>query len=154
MHIYTTKIRKTSYEVTDFLRRNEKLAGLMPTAMRMASLQSDCAACLPTMFASCDVLSYEANQLTLATPSSAFAAKLKQQLPKLQLALHKKGWQIDGIKLKVQVTRSLPPVVHTRQLVLPQSAISAFDQLGDSLTPNSQNATLIAALKAMAARRR
>jgi hypothetical protein len=154
MHIYTTKIRKTSYEVTDFLRRNEKLAGLMPTAMRMASLQSDCAACLPQMFASCDVLSYEAQQLVLATPSSAFAAKLKQQLPKLQLALHKKGWLIDGIKLKVQVTRSLPPVVHTRQLVLPQSAVTAFDTLGDTLEPNSQNATLIAALKAMAARRR
>ena len=154
MHIYTTKIRKTSYEVTDFLRRNEKLAGLMPTAMRMASLQSDCAACLPQMFASCDVLSYEAQQLVLATPSSAFAAKLKQQLPKLQLALHKKGWQIDGIKLKGQVTPSLPPVVHTRQLVLPQSAVTAFDTLGDTLEPNSQNATLIAALKAMAARRR
>jgi hypothetical protein len=154
MHIYATKTRTTSLEVTAFLRRNEKMAGLLPTAMRMASLQSDCAGALPQMFANCDVLSYEDSQLVLATPSSAVAAKLKQQLPKLQLALHKKGWQIDAIRLKVQVTRSIPPVVHTRQLVMPQMAINAFEELGETLAPTSQNATLIAALKAMAARRR
>jgi hypothetical protein len=154
MHIYATKNRKTSLEVTAFLRRNEKMAGLLPTAMRMASLQSDCAGALPQMFANCDVLSYEDAQLVLATPSSAVAAKLKQQLPKLQLALHKKGWKIDAIRLKVQVTRSIAPVVHTRQLVMPQMAINAFEELGETLAPTSQNATLIAALKAMAARRR
>lgn len=154
MHIYGTKNRKTSIEATDFLRRNDKMAALLPTAMRMASLQKDCADALPPMFGTCDVLSFEDAQLVLAVPSSAMAAKLKQQLPKLQLALHKRGWKIDAIKLKVQVTRSIPPVVHTRQLVLPQTAINAFDQLGDTLAPTAQNATLIAALKAMAARRR
>ena len=154
MNIYGTKTRKTSFEVTDFLRRNDKMAGLLPTAMRMASLQSDCAGALPKMFSNCDVLSYEDGQLVLATPSSAVAAKLKQQLPKLQLALHKKGWKVDAIKLKVQVTRSIPPVVHTRQLVLPQTAVSALGELGETLAPTSQNAGLIAALKAMAARHR
>jgi hypothetical protein len=154
MHIYGTKPRKTSLEVTDFLRRNEKMAGLLPTAMRMASLQTDCAGALPAMFSNCDVLSYEDALLVLATPSSAVAAKLKQQLPKLQLALQKKGWKVDVIKLKVQVTRSIPPVAHTRQLVLPPTAISAFGELGDTLAPTSQNASLIAALKAMANRRR
>jgi hypothetical protein len=154
MHIYGTKNRKTSIEATDFLRRNYKMAALLPTAMRIASLQKDCADALPPMFGNCDVLSFEDAQLVLAVPSSAMAAKLKQQLPKLQLALHKRGWKIDAIKLKVQVTRSIPPVVHTRQLVLPQTAINAFDQLGDTLAPTAQNATLIAALKAMAARRR
>ena len=154
MHIYGTQTRKTSFEVTDFLRRNEKMAGLLPTAMRMASLQTDCAIALPPMFSNCDVLSFEDAQLVLATPSSAVAAKLKQQLPKLQLALHKKGWKVDAVKLKVQVTRSIAPVVHTRQLVMPQTAISAFDELGDTLAPTSQNASLIAALKAMAARQR
>ncbi len=154
MHIYSTKTRKTSLAATDFLRRNEKMAGLLPTAMRMASLQSDCAAALPSMFSQCDVLSFEDARLVLATPSSAFAAKLKQQLPKLMTALQKKGWKVEDIKLKVQVTRSLPPVVHTRQLVLPTTAVSAFAELGDALDPTAQNATLIAAIKAMAARRR
>lgn len=154
MHIYGTKNRKTSFEVTDFLRRNDKMAGLLPAAMRMASLQSDCAAALPAMFAMCDVLSFEQAKLVLATPSSAVAAKLKQQLPKLQTSLHKKGWQVEDIKLKVQVTRSIPPVVHTRQLVLPDRAKNAFEELGEALAPTEQNATLIAAIRAMAARRR
>jgi hypothetical protein len=154
MHIYGTKNRRTAFEATDFLKRNDKMAALLPTAMRMASLQSDCAQALPPMFGNCDVLSFEERRLVLATPSSAVAAKLKQQLPKLLAALHKRGWQVDEIKLKVQVTRAIPPVVHTRQLVLPATATSAFAELGDSLAPTEQNATLIAAIKAMAARRR
>ncbi len=154
MHIYGTKTRKTAIEVTDFLRRNDKMAGLLPAAMRMASLQADCANALPSMFSNCDVLSFEDARLVLATPSSAVAAKLKQQVPKLQAALQKKGWQIVDIKLKVQVTRSIAPVVHTRQLVLPATATSAFEQLGSALAPTEQNAGLIAAIKAMAARRR
>jgi hypothetical protein len=154
MHIYGTRKRNTSIDITDFLRKNEKMAALLPTAMRMASLQADCAKELPPMFGNCDVLSFENAHLVLATPSSAVAAKLKQQLPKLQGALHKRGWQIDDIKLKVQVTRSLPPVVHTRQLLLPSTAVSAFSELGETLPQTKENATLIAAVKAMAARRR
>ncbi len=154
MHIYGTKNRKTAIDATDFLRRNEKMASLLPAAMRMASLQKDCAAALPAMFLNCDVLSFEQAHLVLAVPSSAVAAKLKQQVPKLQNALHKAGWQIEDIKLKVQVTRAIPPVVHTRPLVLPNTALTAFEALGDALAPTAQNATLIAALKAVAAKRR
>ncbi|MES2317818.1 MAG: DciA family protein [Pseudomonadota bacterium] len=153
-HIYGTKTRKTAIEVTDFLRRNDKMAGLLPAAMRMASLQTDCARALPPMFSHCDVLSFQDAQLVLATPSSAVAAKLKQQLPKLQAALQKKGWHVVDIKLKVQVTRSIAPVLHTRQLVMPTTAVSAFEELGSALPQTEQNATLIAAIKAMAARRR
>jgi hypothetical protein len=154
MHIYGTKNRKTSIEATDFLKTHDRMAALLPTAMRMASLQKDCADALPPMFANCDVLSFEDLVLVLAVPSSAVAAKLKQQLPKLLAALHKRGWQLNVIKLKVQVTRAIAPVVHTRQLVLPKTAVDAFDELGDTLAPTAQNAGLIAALKAMAARRR
>lgn len=153
-HIYGTKTRKTAIEVTAFLRQNDKMAGLLPAAMRMASLQTDCARALPPMFSQCDVLSFQDAQLVLATPSSAVAAKLKQQLPKLQAALQKKGWQVVDIKLKVQVTRSIAPVVHTRQLVMPGTAVAAFEELGSALPQTAQNATLIAAIKAMAARRR
>ena len=154
MHIYGTKNRQTSVGATDFLRRNERIASLLPTAMRMAKLQKDCATALPQMFGHCDVLSFEEAKLVLAVPSSAVAAKLKQQLPKLQGALQQRGWQVENIKLKVQVTRSLPPVVHTRALVLPATAVDAFAELGDALPATEQNATLIAALKAMAAKRR
>jgi hypothetical protein len=153
-HIFGTKTRQTSVGATTFLNGNARMASLLPTAMRMASLQKDCAAALPPMFGNCDVLSFEDAQLVLATPTSAVAAKLKQQLPKLQAALTQRGWQVNNIRLKVQVTRSIAPVVHTRQLDFPPTAVAAFAELGDTLPDTPQNATLIAAIKAMAARRR
>jgi uncharacterized protein YukE len=36
------------------------------------------------MFKHCEILAFEQNVLTLALPNAALAAKLKQQLPKLQ----------------------------------------------------------------------
>ncbi|PWF40365.1 DUF721 domain-containing protein [Massilia glaciei] len=153
-HIFGTKAPRTTLDATAFLQRNDRMASLLPTVMRMASLQKDCAAALPAMFDNCDILSFEDTQLVLATPSSAVAAKLKQQIPKLQTALRAKGWQINAIRLKVQVTRSIAPVVHTQQLVLPAQAVNAFAELGDALPETEQNKTLIAAVRAMAARRR
>ncbi|WP_308601809.1 hypothetical protein [Massilia sp. Dwa41.01b] len=58
MHIYGTRDRQTSKEATDFLRSNERMARLLPTAMRMADLQRDVGAALPSMFGNCDVLSF------------------------------------------------------------------------------------------------
>ncbi len=153
-HIYGTRSRQTSIGATDFLSGNARMASLLPAAMRMGRLQKDCADALPPMFGNCDVLSFEEGKLVLAVPTSAVAAKLKQQLPKLLSNLQHKGWQVEQLKLKVQVTRALPPVVHTRQLEFPPSAVQAFEELGQTLPDTPQNARLIAAIKAMAARRR
>ena len=141
-----------AHGIHDFLRRGT-LAALMPTVNRMVSLQKDCAIALPAMFQHCDILQCENGLLVLAVPNASLAAKLKQQLPKLQAELLKRGWQIDTVKLKVQVTKSLPPVVHTRPLVLPAMALTAFADLGDALPASPQNATLIAALRSMVRRR-
>lgn len=138
---------------TDFLRSNATMAALMPTVTRLVALQHDCATALPAMFQHCDILLFEAGQLVLATPNAALAAKLKQQLPKLQATLEQRGWQISAIKLKVQVTKSLAPVVQMRGLELPSRAVSAFAELGEALDDSKQNQTLIAALRAMVARR-
>lgn len=154
VHLYGTRVRNTSKDASEFLRANERMASLLPTAMRMASLQKDIVAALPPMFGNCDVLSFQDSALVLATPSSAIAAKLKQQAPKLQADLIKRGWQVDSVKLKVQVTRALPTKVEMRVLELPEMALCAFEQLGDALPENAQNARLIAAIKSMAARRR
>jgi hypothetical protein len=154
MHIFGTRVRHTSIDATDFLRQNDRIASLLPTAMRMAKLQRDCAAALPAMFAACDVLSFQDGALVLAVPSSAVAARLKQQLPKLQATLQQRGWQVDSVRLKVQVTRSMPPVAQMRTLELPPTAVAAFEELGDALPDTPQNAKLIAAIRSMAARRK
>jgi hypothetical protein len=154
MHIFGTRVRHTSIVATDFLRQNDRIASLLPTAMRMGNLQRDCAAALPAMFSACDVLSFQDGALVLAVPSSAVAARLKQQLPKLQGALQQRGWQVESVRLKVQVTRATPPEQQMRNLELPPAAVTAFEELGDALPDTPQNASLIAALRSMAARRK
>ncbi|HEV7814871.1 MAG TPA: DciA family protein, partial [Janthinobacterium sp.] len=134
----------TAPGATDFLRRSGTMAALMPAVTRMVALQKDCAKALPAMFVHCDILQFQDGQLVLAIPNAALAAKLKQQLPKLQGELEKRGWHIDAIKLKVQVTKSLAPAVQMRTLELPNRAVSAFAELGETLPDSPQNKSLIA----------
>ena len=156
-HIYGTKVRRTSIEATDFLRRNDRLAALLPAATRMASLQKEVRLILPPMYANCEALAVQEGVLTLAVPSSAVAAKLKQQAPKLQAALQKKGWQVDSVRIKIQVGRALtaePEGLKPSSLELPPTAVQAFEELGDALPESPQNAQLIAAIRRLAERRK
>jgi hypothetical protein len=153
--IYGTRDRRTAFVATDFLRSNERLASLLPAAMRIGKLQKDFRTILPPMYAGCDVLSYQDSVLVLAVPSSAVAAKLKQQLPKLQAGLQKKGWQVDSVRIKIQVGRALPqPQAEKRVLELPPTAVQAFEELGHNLPDTAQNAPLIAALRRLAEKRK
>lgn len=126
----------------------------MPAANRMARLQADCAAALPAIFSNCDVISFQEGVLVLAVPSSALAARLKQMLPKLQGSLQQRGWQVETIRLKVQVTRALPDKPQMRTLELPPTAVQAFEELAQSLPETAQNKELVAALRALAAKRK
>ena len=155
-HIYGTRDRKTAFGATDFLRANDRLAALMPTALRVGNLQRDVKVILPPMYAGCDVLSFQDATLTLAVPSSAVAAKLKQQLPKLQAGLQKKGWQVDNVRIKIQMRPNVPVREEPKPstLTLPSTAVEAFEELGDSLPETPQNAALIAAIKRLAERRK
>ena len=155
-HIYGTRDRRTAFGATDFLRSNEKLAALLPTAMRVGNLQKDVRLILPPMYAHCEVLAFGEGILTLAVPSSAVAAKLKQQVPKLQANLQKKGWQVETVRIKIQVGRALPAQTEPRRssLELPATAVDAFEELGNSLPASTQNAPLIAALKRLAEKRK
>jgi hypothetical protein len=156
-HIYGTRIRRTSIDATDFLRRNDRMASLLPAATRMATLQKDVRQILPPMYANCEALSVQDGVLTLAVPSSAVAAKLKQQTPKLQAALQKKGWQVDSVRIKIQVARAMPAqdaVMKPSSFELPPTAVQAFEELGDALPESPQNASLIAAIRRLAERRK
>jgi hypothetical protein len=154
VHIYGTRAPRSTPGITDVLRGAGGIAALLPMANKMARLQADCAAALPAMFGQCDILRFEEGSLTLAVANAAIAAKLKQQLPKLQTALRQRGWQVEAVKLKVQMARVTPPEQVMRSLELPNAALSAFEELSTSLPDTPQNQTLIAALKAMSARRR
>ena len=154
VHIYGTKTRQTSIVATDFLRKNDRMASLLPAAMRMARLQSDCAAILPLLAGNTDVISFQDGALVLAVPSSAVAARMKQMAPKLQAELLARGWQVESVKLKVQVARAMPQKPEVRSLELPPTAVQAFEELAESLEDTTQNKELVAALRRLAEKRR
>jgi hypothetical protein len=137
---------ETAKGVADFLRTDDKMAALLPTAMRMAALQKDCASSLPAMFETCAILQFEAGQLVLSTPNAALAARLKNQLPKLQETLLQRGWQVSAIRLKVQVTAGKVDTVIPKIAKISGRGISAFAELGESLPKTKQNAGLLEAL--------
>ncbi|RZI43594.1 DUF721 domain-containing protein [Herbaspirillum sp. HC18] len=132
--------------VTDFLRMHDRMATLLPAVTRLAALQDECSAVLPALFDACTVLRFEGDQLTIAAPNAALAAKLKQQLPKLQDHLLKRGWQVNAIRIKVQVRNIAEKQTHQKELVMPQKALSAFAQLKNSLGKAPGNQALTEAL--------
>jgi hypothetical protein len=140
---------RTAKGVADFLRTHDKMSALLPTLTRIAALQRDCAAALPLMFDTCSVLQLDSGQLTIATPNAAIAAKLKQQLPKLQAHLLKCGWQVSAIRSKVQVSNIQEKVNVSKSLTLPLQAISALANLNQELEETPRNAALKEALDAM-----
>jgi len=125
------------------------MAALLPAVERLAELQRDCCALIPALFDACSVTHFEAAKLVLATPNAAIAAKLKQQLPKLQDGLLKRGWQVDAIRLKVQTRNVVDNIKPPKQLVLPAQALSALAALKDTLEDEPRNAALKSALEAM-----
>ncbi len=144
---------KTAKGAVDFLRAHDKLANLLPAAARLVALQKDCAAILPTQFAWCAPLAFEDGQLTIAIPNAALAAKLKQQLPKLQDNLLKRGWQVIAIRLKVQVVKEVAKQERVPHPGLPAGAVTAFAQLENALEKTPQNSALKEALKNLVEKR-
>lgn len=134
-------------EASSFLQQNDHLSPLLPTIKRHLSLQKECRKILPSLFDGCEVLNLVENQLVLSTPNAALASKLKQQLPKLQFHLQQQGWQINAIKIKVQVTRTIEKVKPVKQAVFTNQAIAAFHNLQNHLEPSEQNAQLLSAIE-------
>ncbi|TFW01469.1 DUF721 domain-containing protein [Oxalobacteraceae bacterium OM1] len=145
---------KSASGVGDFLRLHDKLAALLPAVARLNALQKDCSDLLPNLFGPCMVLHYDAGQLVLATPNAALATKLKQQLPKLQDGLSQRGWQVNAIRLKVQLGKIAEKSRTLKDLELPGQALSAFEELRGSLDDSPTNAALRTAVENMLQRHR
>lgn len=144
-----TSAQKTAKGAAEFLRSHDKMAALLPSITRMAALQKDCAAALPAMFIHCAVLQFEADQLILSVPNAALAARLKQQSLKLQDELLQRGWQVNSIRLKVQVGKTPAKSTASSKLILPTQAISAFAELSAALEDSPRNQALKNALTTM-----
>jgi hypothetical protein len=119
----------------------------------MGTLQQSVAANLPAMFAACQILQFEAGVLVMSAPNAALAARLKQQTPRLQDRLLKDGWQVNSIRIKVQVGRMAPPPPPKRVLELTENALSSFAELSSTLARDPRSQGLKDAIDAMIRRR-
>ena len=144
---------KSTKGAADFLRSNSTMAALLPALARMGTLQQSVAAALPAMFAACQILHFEAGVLVMSAPNAALAARLKQQLPRLQDRLLKDGWQVNSIRIKVQVGRTEPPPAPKRVLELTEDALSSFAELSSNLARDPRSQGLKDAIDAMLQRR-
>lgn len=144
-----TRSTPTATGALDFLRSHDRMSTILPTLTRLASLQRDCATLLPALFQTCSVLHLDNGQLILATPNAALASRLKQQLPKLQESLLQRGWQVNAIRIKVQVARppEQPPAMVQRSLS--KQALASFSELSEALEESPRNQALKAAIAAM-----
>ena len=129
IHIKRGRAVSMTSGASDFLRANDKLAPLLPAIQRNLALQ-----------------------LVLGAANAAIATKLKQQCPKLQLQLQQRGWQINAIRIKVQVKRVVEKPTPVKQLAIPTTALQALSQLEKTIEDNAQNAGLRAALSRLLAR--
>lgn len=92
---------------------------------------------------------FDADQLVIAAPNAALAAKLKQQLPKLQESLLQRGWQVNAIRIKVQVRKIGKKTIRQKEIEMSNKALSAFETLRDSLNKSPGNQALTEALSTM-----
>jgi len=144
------KKQNLSSEANTFLK--SELAHLWPAIANITALQKECVAALPQLFLYCTVLHLEAEQLVVAAPNAALASKLKQQLPKLQTALQKAGWQINAIRIKVQASQIFSAEPAQKKCQLSELALDAFDTLEKNLANDSHNEELLGALRTLLTR--
>ncbi|QEI05042.1 DUF721 domain-containing protein [Pigmentiphaga aceris] len=140
-----------------WLRHDGRTAGLLATAHQHMDLEQHLRAALPAALqSSCHVLRFEDGQLTIGVPAAAHSAKLRQLAPRIASSLEKRGWQVNGIAVRVQATLSRPlggvvapnPVGRPNQIGSP--GIQAFADLQDKIS----DGPLAQAVARLVARRR
>ncbi|ARP75356.1 flagellar hook-length control protein FliK [Bordetella genomosp. 6] len=115
-------------------------AGVLATARKHLQIQHAVAAVLPpALGALCVVAKLENQQLQLAVPGPAHAAKLRQMAPRIAQTLTEQGWNVNEISVRVQAGMPRPGQKAPRPPKLAQplgsTALDAFETLHRGLRP-------------------
>lgn len=124
---------------SDWLRQEERLGPLLPSAIALTQLERDLKALtLSPLLAACRLAGLANGELKILAPSSAHAAKLNQLVPGILEGLARRGWQISAIRIRVQGKVSGPGPSENSEMkpkhaVLSSRAVDALDALAGSL---------------------
>lgn len=95
--------RKQATPVAEALATHDAFAQLRAGVARLRSLEEDLGRCLPDYLRT-NVAAASANDgtLTLLTPHSALAARLRHLEPRIIGELRERGWSIDAVKIRIR----------------------------------------------------
>jgi len=121
-----------------WLGHDAQTASVLATAQRYLKLRAVVSEALPpTMRDSFEVLKIEQDTLTLMASNAAFAAKFRQIAPRVIAHAQAAGWNLTGIKLRVQGGLRIPvapkPVKEAR--ALDKRDLQTFEDLNRQLRP-------------------
>ena len=120
-----------------FLTQLDGIASLMPQAKRLLELRAILAAVLPeSLSRSCSIANYTQGKIIIFAANSAVAAKLKLMRPDLSDQLSKRGVQVTGIDVEVQLPGPTPELIE-KSAKISQDAAKSLTRLSTQL-PDSE----------------
>ena len=123
----------------DWLGTDRHGANVLTAARTLLALESAIQKTLPPGLAqACRVARMENRHVTLAVPSPAYAARLRQLAPRTVASLANSGWNLTEIQVKVQASlmQSGTKLPQTKQSIpLDTRALDAFRDLHENLQP-------------------
>ena len=115
------------------LSGNHELRPLLDKAQALSALHRHFTSVAPPHLAqSSQVLGLQSGTLSIAVANAAVAAKLRQLAPELVVMLQNRGCEVNGIRVKVQVSCNRSPPVSTPRK-LGKSARDALNGLSQTL---------------------
>lgn len=128
----------TATLAVNWLSDDQHGAQVLTTARELIAVEQAAIQILPPALAEvCKVARIERQQITLAVPAAAYAAKLRQLAPRIIQRLNSSGWNLNQIVVKVQAglgktqTKTAPREVTP----LDDAALKAFETLYSELRP-------------------
>ena len=98
------------------------LRSLLHTFQALSELQQQFQSAIPSYFAdSCQVTGLRNGTLSVAASSGTVAAKLRQLAPEIATRLQDKGCEVSGIRVRVQVTYTVPQPKRAPRILSPKA---------------------------------
>lgn len=128
-----------SHTVLEWLDGDQYGASVLTTARMLLSIERATKRILPVALAqTCKVAHIDRQQITLAVPSAAYAARLRQLAPRIVHLLAEDGWNLNEIRIRVQagLLQSRTKTARAKESIpLDDSALEAFEALRRGLDP-------------------
>lgn len=109
----------------------------MATARLLLSIEHSARQAMPPALASmCQVARIDRQTITLAVPSAAYAARLRQLAPRITARLNKDGWNLNEIIVKIQANLPQSQIKTARpkeSVPLDEQGLKAFETLRNHL---------------------